>query len=294
MRAVLVGAAGFVGTRVHAALVRDGWDVEPLDQRACPGGDVPRALAAALATPADAVLSCAGATVGSPDALGRANADLPAALAGVVAGSAGGAAGAVPRFVHIGSAAEYGAACGDRPCTEDDPPAPLSDYGRSKAAGTRRVLATLPGAVVLRATTVIGPGGHGFLATLCRRIAAVPPDGTVHVGPLDAARDLLDVDDLAAAVLAAAHPDARRRAVAGVLNVGTGRAVRLSTVVDRVRAVTGFRGTVLADAPPPATSAQVPTQCSDPTRIADTLGWTPRTPLDASIHHTWHWATHSP
>jgi nucleoside-diphosphate-sugar epimerase len=285
---------------VHAALVRDGWRVHAVDRADCADGDVVRALAAALTTPADAVLSCAGATSGPPDALVRANADLPAALAAVVASGAGTSSGvgpgrgsavpAVPRFVHVGSAAEYGAACGDRPCTEDDAPAPLSEYGRSKAAGTERVLATLPGAVVLRATTVIGPGGRGFLATLCRQIAAAPPDGTVHVGPLDAARDLLDVDDLAAAVVAAAHPDGSG-AVRGVLNVGTGVAVPLSTLVARVRAVTGFRGAVVPDAPAPATSAQVRTQCSDTTRITHALAWTPRTPLDDTIRRTWLWVS---
>ena len=55
-----------------------------------------------------------------------------------------------------------------RPYREDDEPAPLSAYGRSKWEGDRTVLDTLPGAVILRTAWVYGVHGHNFVKTMLR------------------------------------------------------------------------------------------------------------------------------
>jgi dTDP-4-dehydrorhamnose reductase len=52
---------------------------------------------------------------------------------------------------------------GRRPYREDDPPAPLSAYGRSKLTGERLVLAELPGALIVRSAWLFGPGRPGFV-----------------------------------------------------------------------------------------------------------------------------------
>jgi len=58
-------------------------------------------------------------------------------------------------FVFDGNATE--------PYTEDQPVAPLSEYGKSKAAGERAVLeAGQPGFYVCRTSWVFGPGGANF------------------------------------------------------------------------------------------------------------------------------------
>lgn len=50
-----------------------------------------------------------------------------------------------------------------RPYREDDPPAPLSVYGRSKLAGERLVQQALPGALVVRTAWLFGPGRGNFV-----------------------------------------------------------------------------------------------------------------------------------
>jgi dTDP-4-dehydrorhamnose reductase len=54
------------------------------------------------------------------------------------------------------------------PYTEDDAPAPLSAYGRSKAEGEQAVLAANPSALVVRTSWVYGPHGASFLTTMLR------------------------------------------------------------------------------------------------------------------------------
>jgi len=54
------------------------------------------------------------------------------------------------------------------PYTEEDAAAPLSAYGRSKAAGEAAVQAAHPGAIVVRTSWVYGPHGTNFLTTMLR------------------------------------------------------------------------------------------------------------------------------
>ncbi|MGQ0676691.1 MAG: dTDP-4-dehydrorhamnose reductase [Rhodospirillales bacterium] len=56
------------------------------------------------------------------------------------------------------------------PWREDDPVAPLSVYGRSKAEGEAAVRAALPGHAILRASWVFGAHGRNFVRTMLGRI----------------------------------------------------------------------------------------------------------------------------
>jgi dTDP-4-dehydrorhamnose reductase len=60
---------------------------------------------------------------------------------------------------------------GRRPYREDDPPAPVSEYGRSKLEGERRVLAGCPQALVVRTSWVFGRG-RNFLAAILAQAEA--------------------------------------------------------------------------------------------------------------------------
>ena len=55
-----------------------------------------------------------------------------------------------------------------RPYTEEDPPNPLSVYGRSKLLGERKVLETHPSSVVIRTEWIYGSGGENFITKVTK------------------------------------------------------------------------------------------------------------------------------
>jgi len=176
MRTVLVtGASGFVGSHIVEALHSRGIGVRCLVRRTSgldfiaslqpelALGDVtlPATLAPALEG-ADAVVHCAGLTkAASSRDYFRVNEEgcrnLYAACMDFRPRLA--------RIVHIGSLAAFGPAADGRPITEESPPRPVSDYGRSKLAG-QRVAETyardLPINVVIP-PAVYGPRDRDFL-----------------------------------------------------------------------------------------------------------------------------------
>ena len=72
------------------------------------------------------------------------------------------------RLVHVSSDYVFDGTS-DRPYREDDEPAPLSAYGRSKLLGERRALET-EGSLVVRASWLFGPGASNFVLTMLRLI----------------------------------------------------------------------------------------------------------------------------
>lgn len=166
---VVVGATGFVGSSVHAALTARGARVRAVAAPRLQAADTDaRALAAGAAgmvedrealtaafEGADVVINAAGlATPGAGDSpeLRGANALLP-----VVIADAADAAG-VRRFVHLSSAAVQG----HRPFLDESSHVePFSAYSRSKALGEQALAARQAGScsvVTVRATSVQGPG----------------------------------------------------------------------------------------------------------------------------------------
>lgn len=169
----------------------------------------PAALAAAVAG-ADAVLMLAGPTRGSAEALAA-----HAALAAAVLAAAGGRP-----VLLASSAAVYGRPAG-RPCHEEDPPAPVSDYGRAKAQ-MEAVAAGRPGAVVLRIGNVAGADALlGQPAPPGGRRLHVFPDGRAprrsYIGPQALARALARLVRLATA--GAALPGVINLALSGVVGM---------------------------------------------------------------------------
>jgi len=296
MRALLIGASGYLGARVHGAALAAGIDVVTAGRRpgAASGRHVvldlaasgPAAVGAVLADIGpDVVMNCSGATSGDLAALSAGNIDGPGALVAALLRMR-----SPTRLVHLGSAAEYGRGPGRAPVREDEPPRPVGPYGVTKLAGTRLVelarTAGLP-AVVLRVFNPVGPGAPAH--TLPGRAAsellrAVRENDAVRLGGLDAVRDFVDVDDVAAAVLAAATGPVPVR---GVLNVGSGAAVSARELVGALVDVAGARVRIVEDGGGSARSADVPWQQADISAAVTACGWRPRTPLAVSLAGLW-------
>ena len=92
------------------------------------------------------------------DAAMRLNADLPALLAAECASS-----GAL--LVHYSTDYVFDGG-GSRPYREDDPPAPLNVYGRSKLAGEEGIRAAGAEHLIIRTSWVYGMRGRNFLRSI--------------------------------------------------------------------------------------------------------------------------------
>ena len=295
MRLLIIGAGGFLGAHIRRGARAAGLDVvtagrsplpdSPRHRLADLAADGPGAIAAMLTDVApDVVVNCAGAISGPPAGLVAANIDGTYALVTAMLRAA------PARLVHLGSAAEYGAAEPGVPVTEQAAARPAGMYGVTKLAGTRLVgtaAAAGLGAVVLRVFNPVGPGAPaaslpGRLAAELRRALTHGTD--VRVGPLDAVRDFIDARDVADAVLAAVTAGALPHPV---LNVGSGRGVPVRAMVSELVAASGYPAAVHEDAPGQPRSPDIPWQQADISRAGDDLGWRPRRDLATSLADLW-------
>ncbi|MFM7150852.1 MAG: NAD-dependent epimerase/dehydratase family protein [Gemmataceae bacterium] len=99
-----------------------------------------------------------------------------------------------PRLLYLSSLAAGGPALSDRPRKESDPPAPVSLYGKSKAAGERTLarLADRLSSTIVRAPGVYGPGDPNNIRLF--RAASMGLNGVP--GALRLQVPLIHVDDL--------------------------------------------------------------------------------------------------
>lgn len=237
---VVVGATGFIGSAVRAALVGRGAEVRTVraPRLSADGSDVRSLLSAAAALDAervelaagfagaDVVINAAGlATPGAGDSpeLRGANALLPLLVADAADASG------VRRFVHLSSAAVQG----HRPFLDESSHVePFSAYSRAKALGEQALSARPAGTssvVTVRATSVQGPG-RTTTAKLARLaaspLASVAAPGTAPspVSSVDALVDfVLRVAEHRGPVPAVVLQPWEQASVASVLEAAGGR-----------------------------------------------------------------------
>ncbi|GGV07557.1 reductase [Kitasatospora herbaricolor] len=258
MRVLLLGADGFIGRRVTDRLLVDQeLQVTVLGRR--DSADIrfdlttgsPGALARFLdAVAPQVVINCAGATYGSSRVLIRSNTLAVATVCEAIRRSREPA-----RLVHVGSAAEYGPVPGGIPIAESAEPRPVGPYGVSKLAGTELVLSSGLDATVLRVFDVVGPGAptaslFGRLSEGLRR-ALERDESVVRMPDLSGYRDFVDVRDVARAIQSAAVS-----AATGVINIGSGHAVRARDAAQMLVRTAGFEGTVAEESRPALLPAQ--------------------------------------
>lgn len=302
-RAVVAGAAGFVGSRLVRELLDAGAEPVALDR---PGTAEAWRLAGVRCPRVEADLADAGA---AREAIAASDPHFVFNLAGAIDMTRGADAGALVTanvtsaanvaaaceglaslrlVVHTGSCAEYGDL--RETSSEDSPIAPTSTYGATKAAGTMvaRAVAAERGVplAVLRPYNLFGeaeaPGRlvpHVALSLLAGR--DVPLTGG------EQEKDYLYVGDLADAYLVAAvRAD---RAAGEAFNIASGASVTVRELVEALARELGADASLLRFGEVPYRENEMWRQSADVTRAAFALGWRPERALTRGLALTAAW-----
>ncbi|MGE0409877.1 MAG: GDP-mannose 4,6-dehydratase, partial [Amphiplicatus sp.] len=195
------------------------------------------------------------------------------------------------RFVFAGSAEAYGlsfAQCG-LPIGEAAPLQPMTVYGATKAAADmalRQMAFDGLDAVCCRAFNQTGPGQPAdyVVSAFARQIAMIETGRQarrISVGNLDAARDFLDVRDIARAYVLALElplPEARDRA----LKHSSGRARRIGDILEHLIGESGGDNEVVID-PHKLRPNDIKVASGDNRRAKAILGWSPEIAFETTL-----------
>lgn len=194
-------------------------------------------------------------------------------------------AAATPRLVYASSSSVYGDAA-SLPLREDSPCRPVSPYGVTKLAAEHLVHLYgvnhgLP-VVSLRYFTVYGPRQRPDMAF--HRFLAAARDGTPIrlFGDGSQTRDFTYVDDIVRATRAAAE----RGRPGAVYNVGGGERVALAWVLDRIAAITERRLDVRREA---AQKGDMRDTFADTGAAARELDFRSSVDLEEGLRREWSW-----
>lgn len=220
MKALVTGSNGFIGSHLVQELVRRAWTVRCLvrstsNRQALEGLAIEWAVGdnkdkeslRRAVRDVDYVFHLAG-VIDAPDwtSYFEANTLGTRNLIEAVAEENPG----LRKFVYVSSISAAGPSACDRPGTEDDPDAPVSDYGRSKRLAEEAVLSArekLP-VTIIRPPNVLGPRQkelYQSIKLIKQRIMPVVGTGAPQTS-------LADVSDIVAAlILAAERPESRGR-----------------------------------------------------------------------------------
>ena len=303
MKVLVTGGAGFIGSSLAAALVRDGHEVRILDnfstgfRENVP--DVAEVVEADLTQLDDVRAAVRGRELVFHQAAIR---SVPRSVDDPLSSHEANATGTlnvlvaatdenVRRVVYASSSSVYGDP-GAPMRREDMPSDPISPYGASKLAGELycRVWTRVHGlpTVSLRYFNVFGPRQHPeskYAAVFPAFIAALI-DGRAPEVHWDGeqTRDFTFIDDIVAANLRAA--EAGPEADGHVFNIGAGRP---KSVNDVLRSVADALGTWVEPERSPMRTGDVRDTLADITRAREVLGWEPRAVWEDAVAATVDW-----
>jgi nucleoside-diphosphate-sugar epimerase len=227
-RVAVTGARGFIGGHLAAALAARGDRPVPIRRPFDP------AVLTAAFREVDVVVHLAGilAAVRERDFFAG-NVDTTR-----IVGESARAANV--RLVHVSSLAAAGPSPASKPRVEDDPPSPITPYGRSKLEAERIVTGT-PGLkwIILRPGVVYGGGDRAMLPLFryARR-------GVLPLAGRDAAYTFIHISDAIRAILAAVDT-ASAASIGQVYFVGHPRPVTTREVLEAVRSAADSSAIIL-------------------------------------------------
>ncbi len=318
-RALVTGAAGFVGQWLTAALLRDGWSVTgvalgpPHDSAVLTPAERAQvrwmmadvrdsgAMGEALdAARPDAIFHLAGisflpAADADPGEACDVNATAAARLLALVAQRRA-RTSIDPSIVIVGSGEQYGRHdAAEMPLPETAEQRPLSVYAATKAAQELfalqswrreglRVMAVRP-----FNHTGAGQAPHFLLPALVRRALTLRSEGgdALSIGNITPVRDIAHVSDVVRAYILLAEHGAPGEAY----NVCTGIGHSVGEIAERVLARVGVQAE-LAPAETLARAVDVPVLVGSAAKLTAVTGWTPARTLDHCIDDLIDAATH--
>jgi len=296
MRLFLTGASGFVGAATLAAAVKSGHEVVGVVRPGDPGErlrglegrfrrleldlrDATKTAAAIAETRPEVILHLAWWGVGNAVRFDRRQVTDNVEIACGLAEAA--AAAGVASFIGIGSQGEYGAGSSMR---EDALPVPTSLYGAAKVASlflTRQIAAQAGMRHAwLRLFSTYGPrdnGGWLIPMLITEMLAGRRPRTTLGTQSWD----WLYVDDVATGILAVAETPT----AAGIFNLGSGQAIPVRQVVERIRDLAA-PGLELIFGEIPFRPDQVMHMQADISRLRAATGWLPRVDIAEGLART--------
>lgn len=164
MKWLVTGATGMLGRQLVADLRTTGEAVQAAGRADLDVTDPAACVQTVVTARPDVVVNCAAYTAvdaaqTQPARARAVNADGPANLARACLRADAALLHLSTDYVFAGAATS--------PYGEDEPTAPLSVYGRTKAEGEQRVQALLPArSAIVRTAWLYGPGGTSFVATM--------------------------------------------------------------------------------------------------------------------------------
>lgn len=175
------------------------------------------------------------------------------------------------------------------PISEDHPMRPRSPYGIAKLTMEKylAMVAEQKGFrhLEIRPSNPYGPGqnfhsAQGIVAVAMARIARGEPI-TIR-GDGSAVKDYIFINDFAdACVKLVSNPEA-----SGPFNIGRGQGTPLNEVLSRIEEVVGKKADLVFQ---PAQPGDVTANVLDISKVREAIGWNPSTTLDEGIAQTWSW-----
>jgi UDP-glucose 4-epimerase len=317
MKILVTGGAGFIGSHIVDALLREGHAVAVLDDLSSGSRDnLPPGVPLHVADIVDPEAVGRVFAVEQPDAVCHQAAQMSVSRSvreplfdarvnciGLINVLDAAVAGGCKRVVFASSG---GVLYGDvtAPAPESTPANPVSPYGITKWVGERYLsfYAAEHGltAVALRYSNVYGPrqnphGEAGVVAIFCKKLLAGEP-ATIN-GDGRYIRDYVYGPDVARAnVLALLATDRCTPGTLTSLNIGTGIGVDVVELEALIRPAVATaaraRGRTIATPAPlhgPDRPGDLRSNLVDASRAKTVLGWQPTVPLDAGIALTAEW-----